>query len=277
MDREAWGKTSTTDHSNDELAAPENDESSVRTLLRGLNILGLFDVNHPAWTFTEISRQTGLSNATANRLIKTLMSRGFLRFDVGEGKYHLGASMLRALYLLMTPTEFAGIAHPHLEKLAADTGETAAACLWTEQGPLTVDIVFTWRAIRPLAVVGEMFTGFSDANSKLFLALCPEERRRVALSKPLPRLTEFSIVDPNRLLDELDRIRQEGVAYDLQEHDLGICAVGAAVWDSTGTARGSISLVAPVERFGPGEMRRNTDRVKAAALALSRDLGYRGT
>jgi len=96
------------------------------------------------------------------------------------------------------------------------------------------------------------------------------------LAKPQEQLTEHTIVDPRALADELARVRREGVAYDLQEYSIGICAVGAPIRDLTGEVRASIAVVAPVERFGPNEMRRYAEAVRQAASALSQELGYRG-
>jgi hypothetical protein len=38
----------------------ETDPFSVRALVRGLSILGLFDVDHREWTIDEMAEQTGL-------------------------------------------------------------------------------------------------------------------------------------------------------------------------------------------------------------------------
>ncbi len=75
--------------------------------------------------------------------------------------------------------------------------------------------------------------------------------------------------------EELIKIKREGVAFGLQEWDLGMCAVGAPVYDSNGEVRASVAMVAPSERFGQGKMAEYAGEVKRAGASLSRELGYR--
>ena len=251
------------------------DGSSVRALVRGLRILRCFDAAHQAWSFVEVRDQLGLSNATTHRLMKTLESEGFLALDPKTGKYHLGSSMLQAAYLTLSPAELAMVAHPHMEKLAEITGETVDLSIWTEQGPLFVHMVLTSRPFKPPQSVGLTYTDISNASAKVLLAFGPASRRQAVLARPHPKMTEYSIVEPEALSAELDRVVRDGVAYDIQEHVIGICAVSAPVRDSTGEVRAAMTVAYPVERFGPTEMRRAAEALKAAARDLSRELGYR--
>lgn len=244
--------------------------------MRGLRILACFDVDHPAWSPTEIGRHLGLHKATAHRLVKALESEGFLSFDHATGKYHLGFAMLKAMYLLNSPEGLARMARPHMQRLSDTTGETVVLSTWTGQGTLIIDMVFTWRPFKPPATVGVTLTDLGNASGKLYVAFGPESQRAAWLSKPLERLTEYTIVDPRAMAEELDRVRREGVAYDLQENALGTCAVAAPIRDSTGNVRATFGIVAPVERFGPREMNWYAEAVKAAALGFSREFGYRG-
>ncbi len=253
-----------------------NDGSSVRALVRGLSILRCFDVTHPAWTFVELRKKVGLSNATTYRLVKTLEAQGFLTLDQATSKYHLGSSMLQATYLMLSHSELARMAHPHMERLVALTGETVDMSVWTEEGPLHIYAVFTSRPFKPPQQIGQTFNDICNASAKVFLAFGPESRRQAVLARQQAPCTEYSIVDPDKLVSEWNRVRQDGVSYDFQEHVIGICAVAAPVRDSTGAVLAAIAVTPPVERFGPAEMRRCAEAVKETALALSHEMGYRG-
>ena len=68
----------------------------------------------------------------------------------------------------------------------------------------------------------------------------------------------------------------EGVAFDIEERNLGTCAVAAPVRDQMGNVIGSIGVVVPTGRFGAEERETCVSAVKAAAAALSAFLGYAG-
>lgn len=247
---------------------------SVRALSRGLNIIHCFDKDHRDLGLIEISRLTGLHKTTTLRLVKTLESAEFLALDVATGKYHLGRSIFRAVHLLLSPTELVRVAHPHMQRLADETGESVVMTVWTEEGPLLAHIVLTWRQFKPPVETGLIFTDVANASTKVFLAFGPEKRRSAALAKPLAKLTEHTIVDPREIARELDRVRAAGVAYDMQEYRVETCAVAAPARDSTGEVRIALCVVAPVERSAPQQMELYAKAVKKAAAAVSRDLQH---
>jgi DNA-binding IclR family transcriptional regulator len=63
------------------------------------------------------------------------------------------------------------------------------------------------------------------------------------LPEHLRALTPATITTREQLLEELRRIRSQGVAFDREEHTLGICAVGKTVRDLMGNL---VALTVPV-------------------------------
>ena len=72
---------------------------------RGCSCSGLFDVDNPEWSLKELRERAGLPKATTRRLMKTLEAANWVAYDQDSGKYHLGSSALRALYLAMSHSE----------------------------------------------------------------------------------------------------------------------------------------------------------------------------
>ena len=68
------------------------------------------------------------------------------------------------------------------------------------------------------------------------------------------------------LLRELDVVRVTGVAYDHQEHTLGVSAVGAALKDAGG-AMAAITVAMPAARLDGHE-----ERISAALLRTRDDI-----
>jgi len=250
---------------------------AVRSLARGLRILSCFTVEHPEWGISDLSRKVKLDKATVFRLTKTLEAAGFLVPDRGNGKYRVGPALLRIAYVGSLQSELLRAARPFLVRLAEETGESVDLGVWTDEGVLFVDQVRTSRPFKPVSRVGRVFTDLSNAHSKVFLAFMPEEERQARLQAPMAPLTPFSITDPQRLAVEIRTVTAQGVAYDLQEHTVGVCAVAAPIWGSPGTIRASLAVVAPADRFGPSEAASLAAAVKKGAEAISRALGHAGT
>ncbi len=245
----------------------------LRTLERGLQILALFDVQRPEWTFVEVCRQTGLSKATAFRFLKKLEALEYLAYDEQKRTYHLGASLLQAAYLASSHSEITRVARPHLERLAEDTCEAVNFALGTPRGPMIVDAVFAPNAFQPNFMVGATLRGLATAHSRVFAAYASENARLAALLAPQESRTEQTITDPQMLAEILAKVRAEGVAFTEGEWSVGACAVAAPVFDTSDRVRATIAIVAPRERFGPQYRDRYGAAVKETAARLTEVLG----
>jgi DNA-binding IclR family transcriptional regulator len=102
--------------------------------------------------------------------------------------------------------------------------------------------------LRAVSAVGETFPLHCSANGKALLSVIEEQRAEKLIRSPLARLTANTIVERAQLLKEIESVRRLGVAYDLEEHTEGICAVGAAFLDPIGRAV-AISIPVPTTRF----------------------------
>ena len=69
--------------------------------------------------------------------------------------------------------------------------------------------------------------------------------------------------------------RREGLAYDLEEQDLGVCAVSAPVLERDGSLKAVLTVVAPAERFGPRERKRKAEALRSAAAQMTEYLNGR--
>jgi DNA-binding IclR family transcriptional regulator len=248
----------------------------TRTLEKGLFLLGLFDVDHPEWTLKELRERAGLPKATTRRLVKTLEAANWLAFDSDSGRYHLGSSALRALYLALSHSELVRLAHPFLVKLTEETSESSSLTVWTDQGPLILDTVPTARAFKPTTYAGMLLQGHASADAQILIAFGSEQTQRAVLDNPLERRTRHTVVEPEALEEKWRLVRCEGVAFDRMEWNEDAPAVAAPVFDRNRELRASLSVVAPPERATEEQMQSYAVAVMRTAAELSRALGHHG-
>jgi DNA-binding IclR family transcriptional regulator len=253
----------------------EDSELYVQALGRGLTILALFDVEHPEWSLQEICLRTGISRTTAYRMLRTLELKEFLAFDRESERYHLGRAMIPGAYLALSYLGFARSTHPFLEELARATGETVELTVQSAQGAVVVDQVATSHPFKPNLPIGRTLRNMANSAVRMWTATRPPEERARLLRQPQLKLTPYTTTDPQELAAMLERAAIEGVAYDLEEQDLGVCAVSAPVRGPEGEVRAVLTIVAPSDRFGPEARERNTRAVKRAAAEMTSIFGGR--
>lgn len=254
--------------------AASGDSLIVRSLLRGMSILALFDADHREWTIDEMAERTGLQRMTVYRMVRTLESVAFLGRDASTNRYHLGPANLASNYLAQEYDELVQIARPYLEQLLQDTGESVSLAVEMDGMAICVDVLDTSRPFRRGMAPGRIIGDTSSANGKIFAAFKNEADQAAILATPRQKLTPNTITDPEVLGQVLAKVVQDDVAFDLEERNIGACAIGAPVRDQSGAVIAAISVVMPAGRFGPVERERCMAAVKDTATRLSAYLGW---
>lgn len=253
--------------------ADQRSRVLVASVSKALHLLTLFTRERPEWNLAELVEATGLNRASVYRILRTLEHDRFLAVDPETGRYYLGPAMYPVAYLTQAHSELVRLSHPHLESLAKTTGETTALGVEVGGWVVVVDHVLTSHASKPDLPMGMALNDLSNSHAKLFLAFKNDAQRQRRVAAGWPRLTKNTVDDPEALVRQLDQIRREGVAYDLEENRLGISSMSVPVRDQLGQLRASLAVVVPAERLRAGDMRRYVEATQAEAVALSRDLG----
>jgi IclR family transcriptional regulator, KDG regulon repressor len=132
---------------------------------------------------------------------------------------------------------------------------------------------------EPLRIHSRIGAGvplYCTAVGKVMLAYMPqEEHNRVLPELQVKRLTPNTVGNLQELETELYRVRKNGYACDLEEHEMHIRCVAAPIWDHTGSVQSSLSITAPVVRMPVNRLRQLAPLIQAAGLQISRELGYR--
>ena len=255
-------------------AAAGDGAFTVRALAKGLMILGLFDAENRELTLDEIAARTGLPRMTAYRMIRTMESAGYLVRDPATSRYHLGPALLAATYISESYSGLLGIARPYLRELAGETGESATLAVEVDGVAVSVDTVDTTRPFRREVALGRIIGDTANAMGKIFAAFKPEADRAGIVARTHTQMTPHTITRPAELAAQLEQVAREGVAFDIEERNIGTCAVAAPVRDQLGNVIASIALVIPTGRFAPEDRPRFAEAVKAKAASLSAFLGY---
>ncbi len=258
-------------------AGPLEEESDVyvRALARGLTILALFDIEHPEWSLNAICARTGISKTTAYRMLRTLEYKDFLAYDQETERYRLGRATIPGAYLALSYVSFLRAAHPYLEKLAEMTGETVELTVEGSGGAVVVDQAATTHPFRLNLPIGRILSSMANSSFRMLVALRPAAEQQKILHSAQLRHTPNTVTDPDEIERRLAAAAEEGLAYDLEEQDVGVCAVSAPVFGPDGHVRAVITVVAPSERFGPRERRRKAEAVKNIAAEMTKHLSAR--
>jgi DNA-binding IclR family transcriptional regulator len=138
---------------------------------------------------------------------------------------------------------------PCLRELSEKTGETVDLAMLDGDKVVFVDQIPGTHRLRAVSAVGVSFPLHCTANGKAMLALLNDgELGRLKKRIRLTAFTENSIRSWEKLEAELLRIRETGLAYDREEHSIGISAIGTAIIGFEGEMA-AITIPTPTVRF----------------------------
>ncbi len=225
---------------------------------------------------SELSRELGISNHLAFRIMKRLEERGYAEADSSKG-YQLNNRFFTLGMKLYSRFELRRRARPHLEKLSKDTGETCQVQVMRDGRMLAADTV-TPRADFFLQVVpGSRLEIHPNAFGKAIVAFLPEGEAKEILPAKLVKLTPHTVTTKSAFFAELAETRKTGLAYDREEYNIGVFCVGAPVFDVTGQPVAGVGVTGLSSRFDKSMMRETEQLVLKCARDISMDIGYDGT
>lgn len=197
---------------------------------------------------TDIADTLGLAKSTVHGHLETLATDGFI--TKRDGEYHLGLRFLDYGIQARNRRRIYEAAQPMVSKLAAGTGERTW-CIVEEN----LHAVYLCGATGDNTVKTPHRAGRHSelhhlAGGKAILAHLSEDRvAEITEVTGLPRVTEHTITDYDELVEELERVRARGVAYNLEESMEGLHAIAAPVKRMDGGVHGAISISGPANRM----------------------------
>lgn len=239
--------------------APPPIRTDVGTLDRALAVVGVVEAG--ARTFTAVAEATGLPRSTAHRLLKALEAHGLLALDPGVG-YRLGPRLLRLGVGARREAPLRDLAHPVLERLAEQTGESAQLYVRMEDVRVCVDAVESRNELRTIVPVGAALPLYAGSAAKVFLAWDAHRMRQIRRA-----------ADPDRFARDVDQVRGRGWASSVGEREAGVGSVSAPVVAASDTLVAVVSVSGPSSRMGRGGARRSVPAVLRAARDIETALG----
>jgi DNA-binding IclR family transcriptional regulator len=240
----------------------------IQSLERGLRVLDLLMNGGSRLGVSELARTLGLSKAVVFRILRTLEKHGYVVREE-DRRYRLGTKPLELASAVLRQFGVRQVAWPTMLSLAERTGESVVLTAPGPDGVICLDTVDSPQQLRVSFRVGRVTPWHAGAAGKLHLAFLPEERAREILSLELPRYTERTVTDPVVLLQELDRIRQQGYAFTIGELDPGVAAITAPIRDARGAVIAAISIGGPASRFTEERLPALIQEVLSAAEEIS--------
>lgn len=247
-----------------------------KTFLKGLILLEAMAKKNSSSGVTELANQLGLHKSNVHRLLQGLVHQGFARRDPETRRYELTMKLWELGARVFNRLDVRQEALPYMRQLAEETQETVHLSVLNGTDVLYIEKIDSPQPVRAYTMVGGRAPAQSVATGKALLAWCEPEAIQQVLKK-LKKHTKLSIDTKEKLLAELETIREQGYAVNKGEWRAQVMGLAAPIYGVSGKVVAAMGISGPADRINQLDLEEMGLSIQTLTMAISRRLGYYGT
>jgi IclR family acetate operon transcriptional repressor len=256
------------------VAKSDNAKPSVQSLDRALGLLKLLSDHPNGLTLAELAPKAELANSTAHRLLTSLLQHDFVSYETATGRWYVGLTAFRVGAAFNRRSDYIAIARTSMRKLVDETGETSNLAVLRGTQLTFVSQIECDHAMRMAVPIGTKGPLHASAVGKAILAyLEPQEREKLIGSIEFKKLTDKTISSPKALQEACKKIAKAGFAIDDEEQALGLRCIAAPIFNELQEPIFAVSISGPTVRVSTKHVDELAEKVKAAALQITEQIG----
>ncbi len=231
-------------------AKPKN---LVQTIERAAFIFDILSQSPRGLTLGELARQANLPKGTAHRLLSSMAYFDFVRQEPTTRNYHLGFKLVDLGNVLLGQIDLRTQAHSFLLNLSKAVKETVHLVVLDQDEALYIDKVDLHPKASGLRMVSRLGARIplhcSSVGKVLLASMESTEAEKLIYGGVLIRRTAKTITDPEKLMQHLSFVRENGYAIDDEENEEGIRCVAAPIRNGSGRVEAAMSISGPITRI----------------------------
>lgn len=189
---------------------------------------------------TAIAEDLEMAKSAVHNHLSTLRARGYVVNR--DGTYEASLGLLELGNRTRSNLDLYDV-RAKIDNLAAATGETTILVAEEAGHAAPVYISTTTDSWQPPFYEGERFPLHTNAAGKAILSTFPRTRVDDVLGAgELAAPTDRTVTDPDELIDQISRIRDDGIAFSKAEQYEGIVSVAAPLPQTGGVRPAAVTV-----------------------------------
>jgi DNA-binding IclR family transcriptional regulator len=246
----------------------------VQALDRAFAVLDLLADSTEPLGLAQVAAGLTLHKSTAHRFLMVLERHRMVE-RTSSGKFRLGLRLFDYGNRAIQQYDLRERSQPHLQRLVAETEETAHLCILEQAHIIYLDKQEPARSVRMTSRIGMSNPVHCTAVGKAILALsAPARVEEILVKAKFERFTPKTLYTRELLGKDLERIRRRGYAVDDEEREAGVRCVAVAILDSRAHPVGAVSVSGPSFRMTAQKVPVIAQRLLQCVRSIAIDMGY---
>jgi DNA-binding IclR family transcriptional regulator len=234
----------------------DRDPLFNQSVEKAFAILEAFGGERRALNLTEVAAAVGMTKSSAQRCTHTLERLGYLARDPRVRRWVLTPRALGMAHAYLSAHPLIEQATTHLIDLNQVCGESVSL-----SEPYETDMVFIARfpSHKRFLIhmpVGRRLPMFCTASGRAWLSGLPvAEIQKYLRRSPLKPYTPHTLIDPGKILEQIEAAREAGYAWADQEYYRGDITIAAPVLGDDGLPVAAVNISGPSSRWTLADLR----------------------
>ncbi|TDQ37454.1 IclR family transcriptional regulator [Aureibacillus halotolerans] len=233
-----------------------------------ITVLRAFEPNDFEHTVQSIAQKTGLNEKDVQHTVAMLLKKQLLYYQESHSMYCLSKEMYVMGVAAGESLTLREAAKPWMEELRNLTKETIHLYVLDGVERMCLERFEGQNEIRLWVKVGTKLPLWDGAAGKAILAYQSES---FITSIVHEKVASFA---RQPLVEELERIRQNGVAESIDGREVGTSSISAPIMDAQHNVLASLSISGATTRFTPERIEAFSRLAHGYAHTISTELGY---
>lgn len=215
----------------------------ISSIKKSINILKRLAERPYEMTVLELSKELQINRSTVHRIITTLKEEFLVlqnpynkKYYLGPTAYHIGASYVSSINNYDQVRNI-------LNEIALEINQSVGFVKLEGERIINIYEIESYQPVRIGYRQGKYYPIHCGAYGKCTMAFFePKERlKEIVYSTELVKNTPNTITNPEKLLKEYEKIRNDGYAISDEENLIGLIGIGAPIFNANGKIIGTIA------------------------------------
>jgi len=257
------------------------ERAGIQSVEVGFGLLDVLGKAAGPLMLRDLAAAAGMSAAKAHRYLVSFQRLELVAQDAISTRYDLGPAALRLGLASLSRIDAVKLARERVPKIMEQIGgHTVALAVWGNHGPTIIHWEESPHTVTVNLRLGDVMPLLSSATGRCFAAYVSREAIAPLLKEEIARAQKSGRSDLPASMAQarlmLDEVRERGAARVVDTLLPGIVGFCVPVFDSDGHIVLGIVSVGSMATFDPEWQGAVDGPLRAAAMQLSSDLGWRG-
>lgn len=246
----------------------EKQKKIIKSVIKAFDVIDYMALSEKELGVTEISEALNYGVSATYHLLNTLKECNIIEQNETTKKFKLSLKLWQIGMRAYGQNDISVSLKPYLRKLKELTGETANLTILDNNQIVYIAQEESNRLLKMFTKIGVSAPLHCTGAGKILLAYQPKAKQaKIIDSIELKKYTDKTITDKDKLMEEIDGIKERGYGLDDEERELGVSCIGAPVFGVNDEIIACISISGPKSRF----TKENKDKWINTILEVSKE------